>query len=119
MGNFSFYGIMTLATDMPMRAIAAACQACGLPGISPETARKATDKGEMIKAFEEHHVEHPWYFIAGSPKEFDLVKQNALYPCIMKPTDNAGSRGVMLIHSLEDLEAGYAYSRRESRGAQL
>ena len=112
-------GIMTLATDMPMRAIAAACQACGLPGISPETARKATDKGEMIKAFEEHHVEHPWYFIAGSPKEFDLVKQNALYPCIMKPTDNAGSRGVMLIHSLEELEAGYAYSRRESRGGAV
>ena len=45
-------GIMTLATDMPMRAVAKACEVCGLPGISYDTAVKATDKGEMIKAFE-------------------------------------------------------------------
>ena len=43
-------GIMTLATDMPMRAIAKACEVCNLPGIDFETALKATDKGKMIKA---------------------------------------------------------------------
>ena len=37
-------GIFTLATDMPMRSIAAACKRLGLRGISPETALKATDK---------------------------------------------------------------------------
>lgn len=44
-------GIMTLATDMPMRSIAAATTLLGLPGISMDTAVKTTDKWEMIKAF--------------------------------------------------------------------
>ncbi len=61
--DFGADGIMTLATDMPMRSVAAAAQKLGLPGISPQTAVKATDKGEMIKAFKEYSVESPWFFI--------------------------------------------------------
>jgi hypothetical protein len=55
-------GIMTLATDMPMRAVAAAAAALGYPDFA-ETAIKATDKGEMIKALKKHKVESPWYNI--------------------------------------------------------
>lgn len=108
-------GIMTLATDMPMRAIAAACQACSLPGISYETAVKATDKGEMIKAFEKHNVEHPWYYIAENQTEFEQVLNSITFPCIMKPIDNAGSRGVVLCHNKDMLKKEYGYSCKESR----
>lgn len=111
-------GIMTLATDMPMRAVAKACAVCGLPGISYDTAVKATDKGEMIKAFEAYGVEHPWYNIVPSPDHFEIIDKYT-YPCIMKPTDNAGSRGVVLCHSREELEAEYEYSHRESRGGAV
>ena len=112
-------GIMTLATDMPMRSIAAACKACGLPGIDLETAIKATDKGEMIKAFEAHNVEHPWYYIVKEDKAYHSVKSRITYPCIVKPTDNAGSRGVVLVQSAEDLDAAYSYARNESRGGAV
>lgn len=112
-------GIVTLATDMPMRAVAKACEVCGLPGISFETAIKATDKGEMIKAFESAGVEHPWYFIVSAQSELVEVIDKITYPCIMKPTDNAGSRGVVLCHSMEELEKEYEYSHRESRSGDV
>ena len=112
-------GIMTLATDMPMRAVAKACEVCGLPGISFDTAIKATDKGEMIKAFEAASVEHPWYYIVPSRAELTTLIDEITYPCIMKPTDNAGSRGVVLCHSREELESEYIYSRQESRGGRV
>ena len=112
-------GIMTLATDMPMRAVARACEVCGLPGISFETAIKATDKGEMIKAFEAAGVEHPWYYIVPDHSSLEDVLKEVCYPCIMKPTDNAGSRGVVLCHSREELEEEYDYSRHESRGGAV
>lgn len=112
-------GIMTLATDMPMRAVAKACEVCGLPGISFDTAIKATDKGEMIKAFEAAGVEHPWYFIVPSQPELATMIDKITYPCIMKPTDNAGSRGVVLCHNREELKNEYEYSRRESRGGAV
>lgn len=112
-------GIMTLATDMPMRSVAAACRELGLPGISPDTALKATDKAEMIKAFEAHGVEHPWYYVASDRSVFDLIVRQASYPCIMKPTDNAGSRGVVLCHDKSELIKGYEYASQESRGGTV
>lgn len=112
---FNADGIMTLATDMPMRSVAKAAEECGCPGISIDTAIKATDKGEMIKAFEANNVEHPWYYIALDKNAFDSVKEKITYPCIMKPTDNAGSRGVVLAHNLGELEKEYSYTVGESR----
>ena len=101
--DFRADGIMTLATDMPMRSVAYATSKLGLTGISYETAVKATDKGEMIKAFEVAGVEHPWYFILSEPDALKEVEDCITYPCISKPVDNAGSRGVMLIHSHAEL----------------
>ena len=112
-------GIMTLATDMPMRSIAAACDKLGLPGISMDTAIKSTDKGEMIKAFEQHNVAHPWYYIAENKSVFDEIINKITYPCIMKPTDNSGSRGVVLIHNANELEKEYAYSQNSSRSGAV
>ena len=113
--SFKPDGIMTLATDMPMRSIAAACEKLGLPGISRDTALKSTDKGEMIKCFEENGVEHPWYFILSSKDELNKISDKITYPCITKPTDNSGSRGVMLVHSEKELLDAVSYSSENGR----
>ncbi len=112
-------GIMTLATDMPMRAVAKACEVCHLPGISFDTAIKATDKGEMIKAFEAAGVGHPWYYIVPAQHDLNKVIDKIAYPCVMKPTDNAGSRGVVLCHNKNELVSEYEYSRNESRSGAV
>jgi len=114
---FGADGVMTLATDMPMRSVAYACKKLGLPGISYDTAVKATDKGEMIKAFAENGVEHPWYYIIADATK--PLPEGITYPCITKPTDNAGSRGVMLVNSREELEAALAYSRENGRSGTV
>ena len=114
--NFKPDGIMTLATDMPMRSVSEASKKCGLPGITMDTAIKATDKGEMIKAFEKNGVEHPWYFIAQDETEFETIKEKVSFPCIMKPTDSSGSRGVVLVNSVYELENEYSYTKDNSRG---
>lgn len=112
-------GIMTLATDMPMRSIAAATSMLGLPGISMDTAIKSTDKGEMIRAFKEHNVESPWFYIVNDEDNLHNLLPNLSYPCILKPTDNAGSRGVMLVNSEEELMDAYKYSVSQSRGGNV
>lgn len=114
--DFQPDGIMTLATDMPMRSIAAATSLLALPGISMDTAIKSTDKGEMIKAFKEHGVESPWFYIIEKAEQLQEVMPRIEYPCILKPTDNAGSRGVMLVKSVDELIAAYQYSVSQSRG---
>lgn len=117
--KFSPDGIMTLATDMPMRSIAGACGALGLPGITMDTAIKSTDKGEMIKAFEAAGVEHPWYYILKSPEQLPEIIEKISFPCISKPTDNSGSRGVMLIHNADELLDAVKYSSECGRGGSV
>lgn len=117
--DFQPDGIMTLATDMPMRSIAAAAAKLRLPGISMETAIKSTDKGEMIKAFKQHNVESPWFYIIKNEDELHSLLSEITYPCILKPTDNAGSRGVKLVNSQEELMEAYRYSVGQSRGGTV
>ena len=115
--EFRADGIMTLATDMPMRSLAYACEKLGLVGISYDTAVRATDKGEMIKTFEAHGVEHPLYRIVPGGRLED--KDGLVFPLITKPTDNSGSRGVMLVHTLGELEAALSYSSENGRGGDV
>lgn len=113
--KFKADGIMTLATDMPMRAVAYSTSKLGLVGISYETAIKATDKGKMIEAFEVAGVEHPWFYILNDIKALDKIESRIQYPCISKPLDNAGSRGVTLIQNHRQLKDAVAYSSSSSR----
>lgn len=116
---FGADGIITLATDMPMRSVAYATQKLGLAGISYDTAVKATDKGEMIKAFEAAGVEHPWYFILSNLDDVENMLDKITYPCISKPVDNAGSRGVVLINKREELKAAVSYSSSNGRNGTV
>ena len=67
-------GVMTLASDMPMRSVAAVARELGIVGISDETAIKATDKGEMRKALSACGVHIPKFFVASCKDDYDSSK---------------------------------------------
>lgn len=113
--EFKADGIMTIGTDMPMRAIAKATSELGLPGISYDTAIKATDKGEMIKALKDYAVASPWYYIVENKEKLHTIAKKLTYPCIIKPTDNAGGRGVILVNRAKELKDAYKYSEAQSQ----
>lgn len=112
-------GIMTLATDMPMRSIAAATQALGICGISMDSAIKSTDKIEMIKAFKLNGVASPWFYEIDTFYEIEKLKDIISYPCVMKPSDNSGSRGVTIINGSNELQDAYIYSSNQSRNGKV
>lgn len=115
--QFQPEAIITIATDMPMRAIAKATSQQGLVGISYETAIRATDKGEMRQAFKENNVPSPWFYIINDIEEIKGIEIS--FPCIIKPADNSGSRGVNLIDDIKQLESAFIYSKKESRSGRV
>lgn len=117
--DFGANGIATLATDMPMRSLAYACEKLNLVGINYDTAVRATDKGEMIKSFEKSKVAHPWYYILKAGDNIKSISNEIQYPLIVKPTDNSGSRGVVLVHDKEELNDAISYSTKESREGDI
>ena len=112
-------GIMTLATDMPMRGVAKTSDKLHLHCVNYETAVKATDKYDMIKAFKEHDVPSPWFFVVDRLEELKAHKTDVTFPCIIKPTDNAGSHGVAKVYSFQELLDNYEYAHICSRHGKV
>ncbi|MGO4865644.1 ATP-grasp domain-containing protein [Ligilactobacillus ruminis] len=113
-------GIMTLATDMPMRSVAKVAKELGLVGISEDTALKATNKAYMRDALKLAGVPIPMYYEVNSKKEFMEAVNNIKEMgcrCIIKPADNSGSKGIDLLDSFDDesLNRAYEYSLMNSR----
>ncbi|MBP5225738.1 MAG: ATP-grasp domain-containing protein, partial [Lachnospiraceae bacterium] len=105
-------GVMTLATDMPMRSVAAVAKELGLVGISDETALKATDKAVMRAALKEHGVPIPAFFPVKGKREFGEVISRFTSSFVVKPADSSGSRGIGLVRDPADrTEAEAAYER--------
>ena len=115
-------GVMTLASDMPMRTVAAVAKELGLVGIDMETAIRATDKGAMRECLKAHQVPIPKFYEARTRREYDDAVREFSGAFIVKPTDNSGSRGVFLVRDAADIEAvnrAFQRGKEFSRGGGI
>ena len=120
----SINAIMTLASDMPMRTVAVVAKKMGLVGISEDTAVKATNKAAMRDALAEKSVPIPAYFRVTDKKEYyDAIEsvKAVSEKCIVKPVDNSGSRGIVLLRDFErnTIDSAFEYSSLSSRSGDL
>lgn len=116
--------VMTSTSDGPVRTAAYVNEKLGKrPDLSYEDSLCATIKSHMRKRLEEHHVPVPEYYAVKDFHEFAQAVERLKGYCIVKPADNAGSRGVVLLDgrknsghwSEEELKRHYEYARANSR----
>lgn len=117
-------GIMTLASDMPMRTIATVSKEMDIIGITEETALKATSKFLMREALKTNHVPIPSFIKINTESECYsavLKLKEKGYKCIIKPVDNSGSRGISLLSDFEEMtvKKAYEYGKKFSRSGEL
>lgn len=117
--------IMTSTSDMPVRTVAWVNENLSVKGaISYEDSICATDKSKMRIRMKENNVPIPDFYILESFEDFEKLYDNlpdSLKPVfVLKPADNAASRGVKLIDttaldkgSLEDI---WENTKKYSRG---
>lgn len=102
-------GITVGMVDVAIPAYAYVTTELGLPGMDIDTAIKATDKFEMIKAFEASGVPCPWFRYV--PKnEINDSLYGIGFPAIVKPVDMAGSRGIYLVNNISELMSAMKHS---------
>lgn len=122
--NNKIDGIMTIASDRPMITIAKVSKELNLVGIDEITAINATNKAKMRDSLKNYGVPIPLYFKVDNYEQFkDSVNKivNMNYKCIVKPTDNSGSRGVSLISKCDkkELEKAYNYCKSCSISGEI
>jgi biotin carboxylase len=87
--------------------------ALGLPANSPRTARIATNKYEMRRAFHAAGIATPAFCKVGPGEDTKAIRAMEL-PVIVKPTDRSGSRGITKLVSFDGLERAIDASAAES-----
>lgn len=111
--------VMTSTSDGPVRTAAYVNEQLGKrPDLSYEDSKCATIKSFMRDRLKKHHVPIPMYFAVENEEQFLLAVEKLSGKIIVKPADNAGSRGVVLADtadSQEQLLETYCYSRDNAR----
>ncbi len=85
-------GVFTAGTDFS-RSVAYVAENLRLPGISEDTAIRATDKGFMRESLANAGIPVPRFAVVPDGP----AKPPFAYPVIVKPVDNMGARGVVLV----------------------
>lgn len=98
--KYGIDAIVTAATDKPLVMMARIAEKYGFPFYSVETAKWSTDKFKMKERFELGGVPRAQGRLISKAEE----AEGMVFPVIVKPRDNSGSRGVKLCRSKEELE---------------
>jgi len=106
-------GVMCIASDVPL-TVASVANALGLPGISIESARLATDKLAMKKRFFSDGVQIPWFSAVESAEHLKELVEMHGFPLVIKPVDSRGARGVLQLRSGVDLSWAYRTAKQFS-----
>ncbi len=107
----SIDAIVTAATDKPLVMMARIAEKYSFPFYSVETAKWSTDKFQMKKRFELGGVPHAQGRLISEVEEADGL----VFPVIVKPRDNSGSRGVKLCRNHEELKTSIEEALENSK----
>jgi biotin carboxylase len=99
-------GVFCHAVEIP-DVVAEVAKALGLPGLSPETARLCTHKNSRIAALKQAGIPVAEFAAAANREQLAAIAPAFGFPLVLKPVDNAGSRGVQLVKDLAGLLPAY------------
>ncbi|GAB6090989.1 ATP-grasp domain-containing protein [Spirochaeta dissipatitropha] len=125
------HGVCTVGTDFST-SVACIARDLDLPGIQPESAEKARYKHLMREAFVQAGMPTPCFTVLTAEdllENPDKVSMWDTFPCVLKPVDNMGARGVSIArnHSeftrslesaLKDSHIGIAIAERFITGPE-
>ena len=100
-------GIISDQTDMAVYSIAYACDKLGLPGNDPEVADLFINKHLMREKCIALGLPSIPSASAADLEEAEKYFYEFGAPCIIKPIDSAGSKGVTRINTVEELRESY------------
>lgn len=104
-------GIIT-GTDLGTVAVARVCEDLGLPTLSSRVIESVTFKDKMRKRLQDNDLFPPKFWTV------DLKSTVPQFPCVVKPVDNCGSRGVSVVTSKSEYVAALKLALENSFSRQ-
>lgn len=112
-------GVLSICTEVGVVPVARIAQALGLPGIPVDTALAATNKLAMRRRLRDAGLPMPLHAeIANETEAQDWTEMNG-FPCIIKPQEGSGSRGVRKVTNQDEIALAFHDASEKSRNGRV
>lgn len=104
--EYNIDGVLT-TSDFPVRSVAHICNELGLRGLTINSAELCTDKYLLRQHLDKNKFLVPQFKVI---KSKETINEIDFYPCVIKPVDSSGSRGVQKVNTFTELINAYDLS---------
>jgi biotin carboxylase len=113
-------GVIAPGSDHGVAIAARVAERLGLSHpISPETALLATSKLRQRERFARAGVPQPEFEVCTTPREAVAAARRVGFPCVLKPTDRHGQRGLTHVETRHELDEAIEEALEQSRSGVL
>ena len=110
-------GLIAPGTDFPVGVAARVADRLGISHpLDPATAHAATSKERQRELFAAAGVPQPRFHACARLADAEGAAREVGYPCIVKPPDRQGQRGLSVVAGAADLERAFAEALEAARG---
>lgn len=111
--------VLALSTEVAVPTVARICSELDLKGISTDAALNSTNKKYMRDCFFKNQVASPRFKVVKDTSDLNGVASVIGFPLVSKPTDSAGSRGVTIVESQNQLEDAFNHAKQYSSSGEV
>jgi biotin carboxylase len=107
----SIDGVVSFSCEAALPAVAAVAKTCKLPGLTSEQVQLVSNKYKLRQHCKSTGIPVPAF---GQVLDLEQCRDVCLevgFPCVVKPVDSSGSRGVTLVRNDDDVSAAYSRAR--------
>lgn len=98
-------GIIAYASDPSAPSAAYVCDKMNLPGASFKATQILCEKDLFRQFQKDNGFLTPWFFKIEKIEDIEKYKETINFPCVVKPVDCSGSKGVRVVDKFEELKA--------------
>jgi biotin carboxylase len=102
--------VIAPSNDAGLEAATMVAEHFGIPGPGVYALQNSRNKFNFRKLLEKNSINSPWYFEVSSTNSEDAITKVPNYPCVIKPVQGSGSKGVRFLESSPDLSAYFKES---------
>ena len=115
--NEEIDGITSFSLESALPTVVYVAQNLGLVSNTEECLSRLKNKYTMRNSLNAAGIPNPQYVIVSNPSDLDKVQ--IPFPCIVKPVDSGGSRGVTLVSKKEEVKNAFERAMEFSRSGNV
>lgn len=117
--KYSVIGALTMQSDIGVPTVGAVVDALGLKGCGLDVAERCSNKIFTRECFASSDVPQPSFEVVESLDAALIASVKIGFPCVIKAPDSSGSRGVVRVSDINEVDHAFEEAMANTRGQKV